>query len=111
MCTELPAVPARRVRKNFTRSTGATSGSETYAIAGILVLLVALLFGLEATFCLLASTFLLQISVLAPLDGKIFFYFTFSQKFGPAVMRNASIGFMECVRPGGKPTKDHCLHL
>lgn len=42
-----------------------------------------------------------------------FYYYAFviSQKFTSRTMRNASLGFAECVRPGGKPTRDHSLHL
>jgi hypothetical protein len=98
-------------RKQFTRSTGASSGSESYAIAAGIVLVCFLIAGWRPAVGLILGSFLMQISFLAPMDAKIMYYFTFSQKFGPAVMRNASIGFMECVRPGGKPTKEHCLHL
>ena len=45
------------------------------------------------------------------LDSQMLWYFCTSLKLGPACARNASIGFAECVRPGGSPTKDHCLNL
>jgi len=30
---------------------------------------------------------------------------------GPCTMRNATLGFAQCVRPGGKPTATHCLDM
>jgi hypothetical protein len=49
--------------------------------------------------------------MIAGIDRNVFWYYSTSQKFGPAKMRNASIGFAECVKPGGKPTAGHSLEL
>lgn len=60
------------------------------------------------------SAFLFAIETLvfmSAFDRRASFYAVFSQKFGPAIMRNASLGFCECVRPGGKPTYVHCLSM
>ena len=58
-----------------------------------------------------AGLFLFQLAVMGHYDRQLLWHFSTSQKLGPTVMRSASIGFAECVRPGGKPTPEHCLHL
>ena len=37
--------------------------------------------------------------------------YCFSMALGPRTMRNAVLGFAQCVRPGGKPTHTHCLSM
>eukprot|EP00462_Mataza_sp_D1_P021869 CAMPEP_0175139708 /NCGR_PEP_ID=MMETSP0087-20121206/11062_1 /TAXON_ID=136419 /ORGANISM="Unknown Unknown, Strain D1" /LENGTH=411 /DNA_ID=CAMNT_0016422767 /DNA_START=85 /DNA_END=1320 /DNA_ORIENTATION=+ len=48
---------------------------------------------------------------MAQIDRDIFWYGAFSQKFGPAVARNGSLSFVQCVRPGGRPTHEHSLAM
>eukprot|EP00747_Dinoflagellata_sp_TGD_P183201 gnl/TRDRNA2_/TRDRNA2_37922_c0_seq1.p1 gnl/TRDRNA2_/TRDRNA2_37922_c0~~gnl/TRDRNA2_/TRDRNA2_37922_c0_seq1.p1 ORF type:complete len:462 (-),score=70.55 gnl/TRDRNA2_/TRDRNA2_37922_c0_seq1:201-1586(-) len=97
--------------KTYTRSGGAKSGTESYFIGAALVLALGPLLGtfglLKVMICLLA----LELIIMAPLDRNIMWYSITSQKLGPSIMRNASIGFAEAVRPCGKPTDDHCLNL
>lgn len=97
--------------KKFTRSTGAESGSESYAIAFGLVIMWTPLVGVRGVLALLAGLLALQLAVARSPDLWILYYACASQKSGPAVMRNGSIGFAECVKPGGKPTKEHCLEM
>merc|ERR1740130_527442 len=48
---------------------------------------------------------------MASIHRNIYWNYSTSRKFGPAKMRNASIGFAECVKPGGKPTSEHSLEM
>ena len=104
----------------FTRAQGASSGWESWPIAfGLIVVawLLSWLFGFWAggawgLFKFLSATFAFQLLMMqGTLDSQMLWYFCTSLKLGPACARNASIGFAECVRPGGSPTKDHCLNL
>jgi hypothetical protein len=95
----------------YTRSTGAKSGVESYFIAWALVLLLVPRYGFSTVALLVALMFAAQLYLMQQPDVNIMWYMCLSQKLGPSVMRNASIGFAECVRPGGKPTVDHCLNL
>jgi len=52
-----------------------------------------------------------QLCIASRIDRNIFWYYGTSLKFGPTKMRNASIGFAECVKPGGKPTGEHSLEM
>merc|ERR1719387_959670 len=99
------------VVKVYTRSTGAKSGSESYGIAAFLVLMWWPFTSTEVMIAVLLVLLTVQLSVMDKMDRSQLWYATFSQKYGPNIMRNASIGFAECVKPGGKPTDDHCLHL
>jgi hypothetical protein len=67
--------------------------------------------GLKGFLILVALMFITQLAITAPIDRNLFWYSVMSQKLGPSVMRNASIGFAQCVRPGGKPTHEHCLEM
>lgn len=97
----------------FTRAQGASSGSESYAMGILLACAVGYLLGcsLRGFGLLLVFVFLSQVLVMARIDRNISWYYCFSLKFGPAKMRNASIGFAQCVRPGGRPTAEHSLQL
>ena len=97
----------------FSRAQGASSGVECYPIA--LALIGGAVHwhgsGLRGFGTALGAMLLFQLLVMDRFDRDIMFTMSFSQKLGPSVMRNGSIGFAECVRPGGKPTSDHCLAL
>jgi hypothetical protein len=97
----------------FTRAQGASSGVESYFIgmglAGCLGL--GLSCSISGFAKLLAGSFAFQVCMMARIDRRILWFYSTSQKFGPAKMRNASIGFAECVKPGGKPTGDHSLSM
>lgn len=95
----------------YTRSVGADSGAESYLIGAGLVLALIPVIGVPATFAIIVGMFGFQLSVIDKFDRSVLWHSVFSQKLGQRVMRNASIGFAECVRPGGKPTIEHCLHL
>lgn len=99
-------------RPRFSRAQGASSGVESYFI-GLIVLYLPLytMYGFSGFLLGLALSFLTQVVIMSGIDRKIMFYAAFSQKLGPSVMRNGSIGFAECVRPDGKPTADHSLIL
>jgi len=97
--------------KVYTRSTGAKSGVESYFIAAALVLVWWPFVGTQVMIAVLLGLLTIQCSVMDKMDRNQLWYATCSQKLGPCVMRNASIGFAECVKPGGKPTDDHCLNL
>lgn len=60
---------------------------------------------------MLVGSLIFQAMVIAPIDRKIYWYYSTSLKFGPGKMRNASIGFAQCVKPGGKPTAKHSLEM
>jgi len=97
----------------FTRAQGASSGSESYAIGIGLACGLGFCLGcsLQSFAGLLAASFVFQLICTASIDRNIFWYYSTSQKFGPAKMRNASIGFAQCVKPGGKPTGEHSLEM
>jgi len=98
--------------KEYTRSGGAKSGVESYFIGAALVVVLALRFGgLHGLLSVLVGLFGFQLVIMDRMDRTMLWYSVTSQKLGPRTMRNASIGFAECVRPGGKPTSDHCLSL
>jgi len=97
--------------KEYTRSGGAKSGVESYFIGMGLVLALGPLLGLKGLFTLIAGMLTFQLAVMDRMDRTMLWLSVTSQKLGPRVMRNASIGFAECVRPGGKPTVEHCLSL
>lgn len=97
--------------KQYTRSTGAKSGAESYFIGAGLVLLLVAPFGAKALLTTLIGLLGFQLAVMAPVDRNVMWYAITSQKLGPTVMRNASIGFAECVKPSGKPTPVHCLSM
>lgn len=98
-------------KEGYTRSVGAKSGAESYAIAGALILALWPFIGLNGVCFVWTGLFIAQVILMAPIDRRIMMTTCLSQKFGPMKMRNACIGFAECVRPGGKPTDDHCLNL
>eukprot|EP00928_Gymnodinium_smaydae_P063264 TRINITY_DN46905_c0_g1_i1.p1 TRINITY_DN46905_c0_g1~~TRINITY_DN46905_c0_g1_i1.p1 ORF type:complete len:487 (-),score=81.89 TRINITY_DN46905_c0_g1_i1:181-1641(-) len=97
----------------FTRAQGASSGVESYAIGvGVAFALGYLLTGSVKGFgIMLLLSLAFQLTVMARIDRNIIWVYSTSQKFGPAKMRNASIGFAQCVKPGGKPTEKHSLEL
>ena len=101
----------------FTRAQGASSGWESWPIAFILGNVIWLFVigwgsGFRGWCYFWGGSFLLQLLTMqGTLDAQMTWYFCMSLKLGPSVARNASIGFAECVRPGGSPTKDHCLNL
>ena len=97
--------------RRLTASKGASSGVETYPLALALVLALAPVIGLRGCASLVAVMLVTQLTLASPHDLSIYWHSCFSQKFGPAQMRNATIGFAQCVRPGGRPTSDHCLAL
>jgi hypothetical protein len=99
------------VVKTYTRSTGAKSGSESYFIAAALVLVWWPEMGTQAMLSILLGMLTIQLCVMDKMDRNQFWYGLFSQKLGPRTIRNGSIGFAECVKPGGKPTDDHALNL
>jgi len=97
----------------FTRAQGASSGVESYGIGIVLACVVGFFLGcsLQSFAMLLIASFIFQVMIMASIDRNIYWFYSTSQKFGPAKMRNASIGFAECVKPGGKPTSTHSLEL
>ena len=97
----------------FSRAQGASSGIECYPIALALIGCAAYWHGsgLRGLGAALGALLLFQLLVMHRFDRDLMFTSSFSQKLGPSIMRNGSIGFAECVRPGGKPTADHCLAL
>lgn len=97
--------------KQYTRSGGAKSGAESYFLGIALAFAPALVVGLWNNFKLIACCFVFQMVVIHRMDRTLLWVSATNQKLGPRTMRNASIGFAECVRPGGKPTADHCLNL
>jgi len=97
--------------KEYTRSGGAKSGVESYFIGPALVLALWPALGVQCLLALIVVLLTAQLACMAPIDRNMLWHAVMSQKLGPSVMRNASIGFAECVRPGGKPTADHCLSL
>eukprot|EP00933_Yihiella_yeosuensis_P051364 TRINITY_DN49293_c0_g1_i1.p1 TRINITY_DN49293_c0_g1~~TRINITY_DN49293_c0_g1_i1.p1 ORF type:complete len:499 (-),score=99.17 TRINITY_DN49293_c0_g1_i1:624-2009(-) len=96
-------------KKKFSRAQGASSGVESYFIGIAGVLSLTPLVGLSGLFTILIAMFVLELVVAAKIDKMQLWYAVTSQKLGPTIVRNASISFAECVRPGGKPTPDHCL--
>eukprot|EP00929_Paragymnodinium_shiwhaense_P114533 TRINITY_DN82985_c0_g1_i1.p1 TRINITY_DN82985_c0_g1~~TRINITY_DN82985_c0_g1_i1.p1 ORF type:complete len:481 (-),score=92.01 TRINITY_DN82985_c0_g1_i1:236-1678(-) len=99
------------VVKTYTRSTGAKSGAESYLIPPAIMIALVPCLGAQTVLKIIAAMFVLQLLAMDKMDRNQLWYSVMSQKLGPSVMRNASIGFAECVRPGGKPTEDHCLNL
>mmetsp|Transcript_17420 Transcript_17420/g.32870 ORF Transcript_17420/g.32870 Transcript_17420/m.32870 type:complete len:495 (-) Transcript_17420:94-1578(-) len=97
--------------KKYTRSGGAKSGTESYFIGAALMLALGPLLGLKGLLAHLFCMLTVQLLLMSKMERTFLWHSVFSQKLGPKVMRNASIGFAECVRPGGKPTSDHCLSL
>merc|ERR1719375_1874583 len=97
--------------KRYTRSGGAKSGSESFYIGAGLVLALRLVLDGYSVLTIIVVIFTFQLLIIDKMDRTMLWYSVMSQKLGPSVMRNASIGFAECVRPGGKPTVDHALHL
>mmetsp|Transcript_70939 Transcript_70939/g.125412 ORF Transcript_70939/g.125412 Transcript_70939/m.125412 type:complete len:461 (-) Transcript_70939:139-1521(-) len=97
--------------QKYTRSNGAKSGTESYFIGGGLVLALTPFLGKKAVCTITAGLLTFQLAMMSSFDRTVAWYSVLSQKLGPVTMRNASIGFAECVRPGGKPTSDHCLNL
>lgn len=97
----------------FTRAQGASSGSESYFLGIALACALAWVAGvsLKGFAALVVASFCVQVSVAARIDRNICWYYSTSQKFGPNKMRNASIGFAQCVKPGGKPTSEHSLEM
>ena len=97
----------------FTRAQGASSGSETYAIGSFLMALSCYMLELSYLQCLYfcAASFTFQLVAMSKFERDMSWYYCFSLKFGPAKVRNAVISFAECVKPGGKPTSDHCLNM
>jgi hypothetical protein len=97
----------------FTRAQGASSGSESYGLGIALACVIGYSLGcsLQSFGALLLASFILQVSIMHPFDRKVIWSYSTCLKFGPAKMRNASIGFAECVKPGGKPTSGHSLEL
>jgi len=93
----------------YTRSVGAESGVESYLIGAGLVLSLFPMIGTPATLAIIVGMLGLQMLIMDKFDRTCLYHGVLSQKLGPRTMRNASIGFAECVRPGGKPTNDHCL--
>lgn len=59
----------------------------------------------------MATLFALQFALIHRADYSIYWYMCTSTKLGPSVMRNGSISFAQCVKPGGRPTSDHCLSI
>lgn len=99
------------VVKRYTRSGGAKSGAESFYLGAGLVLSLGYVIGTQGLLTLIVCLFTFQLIMMDKMDRNMFWYSVLSQKMGPVVMRNGSIGFAECVRPGGKPTMDHALHL
>lgn len=102
----------------FTRSVGAESGAESYAIAGLVYVGVGVALGASAALQFAGATLLLQFLVMDRFDRNLMWYAGTSFKrwdgscsCTPSIMRNASIGFAQCVRPGGKPTTKHSLDM
>jgi len=95
----------------YTRSVGAESGAESYFIGAACVLSLVPVVGVPGTLAIIAAMFCFQLWVMDRFDRSVLWHGITSQKLGPRIMRNASIGFAECVRPGGKPTEEHCLDL
>lgn len=95
-------------RKPPSRAQGASSGAENYGIS--LALVAGSCYMLNINFFFVMFTLLIiQLLLMAKIDRQFYYYGVFSQKYGPVVVRNASISFAECVRPGGKPTHEHSL--
>lgn len=99
------------VVKQYTRSTGAKSGAESYFIGAALVLALGFVVSGAQLLAIVLGLLGFQLAVMASIDRNMIWHVTTSQKLGPVVMRNASLGFAECVRPGGKPTPVHCLSM
>ena len=97
----------------FTRAQGASSGSETYgiAIAFIAMFSYGMKFSTKENVYFFLSLFTFQLIMMSKFERDMVWYYCFSLKFGPAKVRNAVISFAECVKPGGKPTSDHCLNI
>jgi hypothetical protein len=108
-------VPATEKRGAFSRAQGASSGAESYLISMILMGALMILrggwHGWHGAFQVPAATLLLQLAVMSPICRNMLLVYCFSMKLGPATMRNAALGFAQCVRPGGKPTSTHCLDM
>lgn len=104
---------ATEKRGRFTRAQGASSGAESYGIGISIPCVIALVSGIgfRGLFVLLLCSAVFQYVVAAKIDKNMAWVYSTSQKYGPAKMRNACIGFAECVRPGGKPTCEHSLNL
>ena len=94
-----------------TSSKGASSGAESYPLALLLVLALTPAIELRGVAAVVAVLAVAQLLLAKPIDRAILWHGVTSQAFGPAMVRNASIGFAQCVRPGGRPTADHCLAL
>lgn len=97
--------------KEYTRSGGAKSGTESFFIGIFLVLVLWPLVSLKVmlyTFVILLG---IQFCLASQIDRNLQWHMMLSQKLGPSAMRNGMIGFAECVRPGGKPNSEHCLSL
>lgn len=112
--TTVPGPGSKTEKKGkFTRAQGASSGSESYGLGIVLSMVIGYCLGcsLRGYAGMLVVSFIAQVSVMAHIDFNILWYYSFSQKFGPAKMRNASIGFAQCVKPGGKPTSEHSLEM
>lgn len=104
---------ATEKKGKFTRAQGASSGAESYVLGMALACLLGMSLGcsLRGFSGMLVASFAFQVSISARIDRNIFWFYSTSQKYGPAKMRNASIGFAQCVRPGGKPTGEHSLEM
>ena len=109
-----PRVTATGKRGGFSRAQGASSGAETWLLS--MVLMAAVMFlcgqnGWRGALIVPVASALLQIVVMSPICRNMILIYCFSMKLGPAVMRNAVLGFAQCVRPGGRPTNTHCLDM
>lgn len=104
---------ATEKKGKFTRAQGASSGVESYFIGIGLQCFLGFLIGgnIQGVGILCIACFVFQMLVIGRMDRRVFWCYSTSQKFGPAKMRNASIGFAECVKPGGKPTAEHSLEM
>jgi hypothetical protein len=112
------STPTTEKRGNqFSRAQGASSGSETWLIAA--VLLALLMWAARASsggrtdvaLAVPASLFAVQVLAMSSLSRSMLYVYCCSLRLGPANMRNAVLGFAQCVRPGGRPTATHCLSM
>ena len=97
--------------QRHTSSMGAASGAESYPLALFLVLALTPVIELRGVAMVVGIMLATQLLLAKRVDLAILYHGVTSQAFGPAAIRNASIGFAQCVRPGGRPTSEHCLSL